>query len=107
MAAASLSHVKRAGTRSPDEPPVARMRGRWRHPGAVPHVAALMRATGVLAEMAEGKKKRAGLIIRNSPAADGDAAPRSPVGSRRVQTSSQCRITEDPEVICRNGLGST
>jgi hypothetical protein len=24
--------------RSPDEPSVARMRGRWRHPGAVPHV---------------------------------------------------------------------
>jgi hypothetical protein len=34
------------------------MRGRWRHPGAVPHVAALMRATGVLAETAEDKKKR-------------------------------------------------
>ena len=48
----------RVSTRSPDEPPVARMRGRWRHPGAVPQVAALMRATDVLAEMAEVKKKR-------------------------------------------------
>ena len=36
--AAGQSHMKRGSTRSPDEPPVARMRGRWRHPGAVPHV---------------------------------------------------------------------
>jgi hypothetical protein len=43
--------MKKGSTRSPDEPLVARMRGRWRHPGAVPHVAALMRATGILAEM--------------------------------------------------------
>jgi hypothetical protein len=46
--------MKRGSPCSPDEPPVARMRGRWRYPGAVPHVAALMPATGVLAEMAEG-----------------------------------------------------
>ena len=50
--------MKRGSTRSPDEPPVARMRGRWRHPGAVPHLAALMRVTGVLVEMGESKKKR-------------------------------------------------
>jgi hypothetical protein len=50
--------MKRSGTRSPDEPPVARMRGRWRHPGAFLRVAALMRATGVLEAMGEGKKER-------------------------------------------------
>jgi len=44
--------MKRGSTRSPDEPPVARLRGRWRHPGAVPHVAA-----SILAETAEAKKK--------------------------------------------------
>jgi hypothetical protein len=34
------------------------MRGRWRHPGAVPHVAALMRATGfaVLTLPASGER---------------------------------------------------
>ena len=58
------------GSAHPDEPPVARMRGRGRHPGAIPHVAEfyhrarirathwLMRAAGILAEMGEGKKKR-------------------------------------------------
>jgi hypothetical protein len=49
--------MKRGSTCSPDEPPAAPMRGRWRYPGVVPHVAALMRATGAVAEMAEGEKK--------------------------------------------------
>ena len=40
--------MKRGSTCSPDEPAVARMRGRRRHPGAAPHLAALMRATGWL-----------------------------------------------------------
>jgi hypothetical protein len=45
------------------------MRGRWRHPGAVPHVAALLRATGVLAEMAEAKNKVTDLVICDGPRA--------------------------------------
>jgi hypothetical protein len=53
-----------------------------------------------------GRKKRAGFIICNNPAADGDAAPRSPAGSRRIHKESPGRITEGSEVICRNGLGS-
>jgi hypothetical protein len=35
--------------------------------GAVPHVAALMRATGVLAEIAERKKKRLNAIQHDKP----------------------------------------
>jgi hypothetical protein len=73
--------MKRGSTRSPDEPAVARMRGRWRHPGAVPHVAALMRATGVLAEMAEGKKKPPiSSYAMALPASGRGSAPRYMVG---------------------------
>jgi hypothetical protein len=39
---AGQSRMKRGSTRSPDEPLAARTRGRWRHPGAVPHVAELV-----------------------------------------------------------------
>ena len=35
----SLWQGNRGSTRSLDEPVAARMRGRWRHPGAVPHIA--------------------------------------------------------------------
>ena len=38
-ALAGRSHMKGSSTRSPDEPVVARTRGRWRHPGEAPHVA--------------------------------------------------------------------
>jgi hypothetical protein len=62
--AAGRLHTKKGSARSPDEPAVTRMRGRWRHPGAVPHIAALMRATGKLAELAVGKKKRS--ILSNA-----------------------------------------
>jgi hypothetical protein len=50
------------------------MRGRRRYPGAVPDVAALIRATGFLAEMkGRVRKKAAGFVTCNRPAAPGES----------------------------------